>query len=177
MHIGDVVKPHGLRGELVVVCHAGTPLLFDRVTEVQLEDARGRRRFAVRAWRLHHERLLLTLQNVPDRTAAEALRGCRILVRADALPPAGEDEVYLHQLEGCLVVLPDGRELGVLEGFLLPSAEQEIWVVRAPDGREILFPAHADTVREVDLAAGRAVVDPPPGLLELYADGADQDRS
>jgi len=171
IHIGDIVKPHGLKGEVVVVFHAEDHELLDHVSHVLLDDGRGgQQRRAVRSWREHQERVLLTLQGVADRNAAEALRGHQVLVPASQLPPADDDEVYLHQLEGCRVVLADGSELGVVEGFITPTAEQEIWVIRTPDGREVLFPAHDETVREVDLEAGRITIDPPPGLLEFYAD-------
>lgn len=170
IHLGDVVKPHGLRGELVVAFHAEAPELLDVLSHVLLDDGRGRRtRREVRSWRVHQGRVLLTLQGVADRTAAEALRSHKLFAPAGELPPPDEDEVYLHQLEGCLVVLPDGRELGVVEGFLAPTEEQEIWAIRTADGREILFPAHEESVLDVDLEAGRITIDPPPGLLELYA--------
>lgn len=168
--IGDVVKPHGLRGELVVDFHAEDPGLLDSLSHVLLAAPGGRAvRREVRAWRAHQGRVLLTLQGVADRNAAEALRGHTLLAPAAELPPPDDDEVYLHQLEGCRVALPDGRELGLLEGFLTPSDEQEIWAIRTADGREILFPAHEDSVLEVDLEARRITIDPPPGLLELYA--------
>ena len=47
----------------------------------------------------------------------------------------------------------------------------ELWVIRDAAGNEILFPAADALVPEIDLDAGFVVIDPPPGLLELYQGG------
>ena len=71
----------------------------------------------------------------------------------------------------------DGDEiyLGLIEDILTPQPEQEVWVIRTDGGQEVLFPAHEETVDEVDLDQGRAVILPPPGLLEIYLQ-AEQDE-
>ena len=118
--------------------------------------------------RLHRGQPLLTLPHVPDRTAAEGLRGVRILVERAALPPLEDDEAYLHDILGATVVDDTtGLPIGVLEHVEFPS-EQDIWIIRTPDGREVLFPAAPELIAGFD-AEGRTVhVLPPPGLLDLY---------
>jgi len=63
-------------------------------------------------------------------------------------------------------VLPGGEPVGLLEGFM-DAPGQDLWVIRAEGGREILFPAHEESVVEIDEDGRRIVIDPPPGLLEL----------
>ena len=124
------------------------------------------RRLAVAASRPHQGRMLVTFQGVADRDAAEALRGLEVLIEAQSLPEPGEDQVYLHEIEGFAVTLADNTPVGTLESFMdLPG--QDVWLIRAPDGREILLPANEQTVPEIDMEARRIVIDPPPGLLEL----------
>jgi 16S rRNA processing protein RimM len=170
VRIGEIAKPHGVKGELSVIYHADSPLLLDHAPRVWLAPATGGRPrpHTVRHWRTHHGRVLLTLQEVADRNAAEALRGMDLLLRAQDLPEPDPDEIYLHQLEGCRVELPDGSLLGTLRHVLAPTPEQEVWAIETPDGREVLFPAHEDAVLLADPEAGLLRIDPPPGLLELY---------
>jgi 16S rRNA processing protein RimM len=75
------------------------------------------------------------------------------------------DSFYDHQLVGLAAVLPDGSELG--EVTSVRHEGTELLVVRRTDGRELLVPFVSAIVPEVDLAAGRLVVDPPEGLLDL----------
>ncbi|MCM0754714.1 ribosome maturation factor RimM [Desulfovibrio aminophilus] len=166
--VGAVVKPHGVRGELCIDCHADSPFLFEEAGRVFLRRPGGRaREYAVLGSRPHQGRMLLTLRGVSDRDAADALRGLEVAVAAADLPEPEEDEVYLHELEGLAVRLPDGRPLGELTGFLFAGG-QETWAIRDPEGREILLPATPEFVLDIDLDARVAVVEPPEGLLDLY---------
>lgn len=169
--VGTVIKPHGIRGEICVENHADSPLLFAAGRTLLLASGKGRPRpYAVAACRTHQDRLLLTLQGVADRNAAEALRGLQILIPAAELPEPDEGEVYLHELLGARVELADGSPVGVFEGILDggAQAEYDTWIIAAPGGREILLPAVPDFLLDLDPDAGLIRIDPPPGLLELY---------
>ena len=108
--------------------------------------------------------LLVALEDVRDRTAAEALVGSRVLVPAAALPPPEAGEFYYHEVEGFRVETSAGRTLGaIVETF--PTGLNDVWVVR--DGSiEHLIPVIADVVREIDRPGRRIVIEPLPGLLE-----------
>lgn len=173
VRLGEIVKPHGLKGEVCVACDADSPFVFDVLSVLYLVKPQDRRadkpqRLKLRAWRLHQDRPLLTLEGVEDRNAAEALRGLLVYAKTSDLPPPDEEGVYLHELQGCEVFLQDGERLGRIDHFLFPSAEQEIWSIHTDSGREILLPAHPQTVLDIDLDARRVRVAPPEGLLELY---------
>lgn len=172
--VGDVARAHGIRGEVCIDSHADSPSYFERGAVVRLSPstAPGRGRdYVVRAARVHKERLLVTFDGVPDRNAAETLRGLAVCVPASKLVAPAPDEVFLHQLIGLRVRLagaaPAAPDLGVLED-VRDSGGAELWVIRDADGREILFPAADALVPEIDVAGGVVVIDPPPGLLELY---------
>jgi len=59
----------------------------------------------------------------------------------------------------------DGRDVGRLTR-IEPGPGQDLWVVQGAE-REHLIPAVAEIVVDVDVAAGRVVIRPPAGLLEL----------
>ena len=121
--------------------------------------------------RHHHGRLLVRFAEVPDRTAAEALRGTLLVVDAASAGDTGEDEWWDHDLVGLAAVTPDGRPLGTVTDVVHVPGPPLLAVVDG-DGREVLVPFVSAIVPEVDVAGGRLVVDAPPGLVELSDPGA-----
>lgn len=181
--VGDVARPHGIRGELCIDSHADSPSYFARGAVVRLSPpafpGRGKD-YVVRAARTHKGRILLTLDGVADRNAAELLRDLAVCVPLATLEQADPDAIFLHELPGLRVRVagagPADPDLGVLEE-VRDAGGAELWVIRDARDREILFPAADELVPDIDLDAGVIVIDPPPGLLDLYlteeTDGQD----
>lgn len=166
--VGTVVKPHGIRGEVCVEHYADSPELFQRGQIVFLGQPRKKNtRLSIRTVRQHKGRLLLTLQGVDDRNAAELLRGAELYVPESQLPELDDGDFYLRDLLGLTVQQADGTELGVLERFF-EAPGQITWVVIHSSGREILLPAVDAFVDDIDLESGIITVQPPEGLVELY---------
>jgi 16S rRNA processing protein RimM len=119
---------------------------------------------------VHSGRLLLRFAGVRDRTAAEALRNTVLIADVDPDElPEGEDEYYDHQLIDLDVVTEDGTEVGrITEVSHLPS--QDLFVVERPDGTEVMIPFVEEIVTAIDLAEQKAVIDPPPGLIDDRAE-------
>lgn len=184
VQVGVLLKAHGIRGECVAALNLEEPKLLLEVSGLYVlppGSAVPGPEVPPRSWpaptkvvglREHQGRQLLRLTGVTDRTRAEQLRGSLLCIPAEDLPPSGDDAIYCRELPGCAVVLEDGRPLGIVRTVLAPTPEQEIWSIETPDGREVLFPAHPQTVLELDMAARRLRIAPPEGLLELYL-GAD----
>lgn len=165
--IGEIGRPHGLRGEVRVTPLTDRPERFEALRECVLWDAARDRREPCRvtAARVHGGALLVAVAGYDSPEAAGALTGWLLAVpEADALPPPA-GHFYPWQLVGCRVLTEDGRDVGRvlrIEG----SPAQDLWVI-GDDTREHLVPAVAEIVREVDLAGRRVVIRPPEGLLEL----------
>jgi 16S rRNA processing protein RimM len=121
---------------------------------------------------VHSGRLLLHFEGVADRTGAEALRNVLLIAEIDPEElPDDPDEFYDHQLMDLDVVLADGTEVGrITEISHLPS--QDLFIVERADGSEVMIPFVEDIVTEIDLAEQRAVIDPPPGLIDDTPAGA-----
>jgi 16S rRNA processing protein RimM len=121
----------------------------------------------VEAQRPHQGRLLVVFKEVAGRDTAEALRGVLLRVDSEAVAaPADPDEYLDHQLVGLAVVTPAGERLGTVARIdHAPAAD--LLVVERPSAGTALVPFVKAIVPEVDLAGGRVVVDPPPGLLDL----------
>lgn len=171
--IARIGKPHGLHGEVTVQLHTDEPerrLALGAAIDTEAGSGSGvPRRLTVRSTRVHNGVWLVAFEEIPDRTGAESLRGTRLVVNgADVLPAADDDEDVFaeEQLRGLTVVDPAGTVLGEVGGLELGAAQDRL-VILLPDGREAQVPFVAAIVPEVDLEAGRVVVDAPPGLLDL----------
>jgi len=174
--VGVIVRAHGVRGEVVVALRTDVPHRRFAVGRVLARDAAADSpagpALVVTGVREHSGRLLVRFDGVGDRTSAEALRGVRLVIDADdAGPPAdaGEpaDELWWDsQLIGLQARLADGSVVGDVTD-IVHGAGNDLLVVRTAEGRSVLIPFVTAVVPEVDIEAGRLLVDPPPGLLEL----------
>jgi len=177
--MGVVAKAHGLRGEVVVVpFHADSPL-WTRGTPMALlpagavpagakdrVDLTPTRQVTVRSARkAPDQRLVVGLEGVADRDAAEALHGAHLAVDPALLPAPDADEVYHHELPGWAVVDVDGRARGTVIGVFAGPAG-DLVEVDLGGGQSVYVPFVAAIVKEIDRPGRRLVVDAPEGLFE-----------
>lgn len=164
--VGRIGRPHGVRGELTVEPRTDEPGRRFAAGNELVEDG-GARRWTVAASRWHADRLLVRLDGVADRTAAEALRGVVVAAEVDAdATPDADDEFYDRHLIG-LEVRVAGTAVGTVRGVI--HGAQDLLEVRTDDGIR-LVPFVAALVPTVDIAAGHCEVVDLPGLLTRAAD-------
>ena len=164
--VGRIGRPHGVRGEVTVEVRTDDP--DDRFVPgaVLLTDPAARGPLTVAGARWHREVLLLTVEGVDSREAAEELRNTELHVPVADLPPLEDPDAYYdHQLVGLAARLTDGSLLGTVTAVRHEGGD--LLVVAREGGGELLVPFVAAIVPTVDLAGGAVVVDPPEGLLEL----------
>jgi 16S rRNA processing protein RimM len=167
---GRVVAPHGIRGELSVETFSDVPGRFAPGASLLLTaPGHDPAPIVIAGARPHKGRLLLRLDGVEDRDAAEALRGALLEVPAAEVPPAPEGSWYWYELVGCRCVERDGGDLGVVEE-VLEGGGGLLLRVRGPRG-ELLLPFVEAYLVEVDAAGRRIVWDLPEGFAELGGRG------
>ncbi|WP_072802157.1 ribosome maturation factor RimM [Rhodococcoides yunnanense] len=170
--IGRIAKSHGIKGEVVVDVRTDEPddrfavgtVIHGRKPRVTTDTAP----YTVEAAREHSGRLLLRLEGIGTREAADALRGTLFVIESDDLEPSDDpDEFYDHELEGLTVRLVDGDTVGTVRE-VLHSAAGELLSIRPADGSrtELLVPFVAAIVTSVSLADKTVTIDPPEGLLD-----------
>lgn len=162
--VARIGKAHGLKGEVTVQVHTDSPEERFVAGATFVTEPAQRGPLTLRSARVHNGIQLLAFDGTLDRTAAEGLRGVKLLAAADEL--VEDDAWYEEDLLGFEVVLEDGTRVGTVKA--LESREvQDLLVVDGADGYDILLPFVEEIVPAVDEEARRIVVTPPPGLLEL----------
>lgn len=160
--VGIIVGAHGVRGAVKV--KSFTENAEDVAAYGPLRDQPGTRQFVLTPIGTARGNVLAVVEGISDRNAAEALRGTRLYIDRDALPPAGDDEFYHADLLGMAAETVAGRDLGTVRAVYNHGAGDVIELM-LPDGRLAALPFTKGVVPVVDLPRRRLVIDPPDGAL------------
>lgn len=161
--VGRIGRAHGVRGEVAIDVRTDEP---DRRFAPTSKLVAGDRTLTISRTRWHSGRLLAAFAEIPDRTAAELLRGT--VLEADVDPdelPSEEGEFYDRHLIGLSARTASGNVIGEIES-VAHHDEQDTLVLRSGAGAEILVPFVAEIVPTVDVTGGFVVVADLPGLLD-----------
>lgn len=166
VEVGRVVGAWGVKGWIKVQPFASDPQALFSTKRWYLRPAEGggaRLPAPPPLLRVTHARehgavVIAGAQEVPDRVAAEALKGARIFVSRGSFPTAGADEYYWVDLIGCEVVNRDGAVLGRVTD-LLDTGAHSVLRIASDSAEERLVPFVAAYVDAVDMAAKRITVD------------------
>ena len=160
--LGKIVKAHGLRGEAKVHSEICVPENF-MLPEVFLRAPDGTMEAVeVIAYRAHKGTYILCLAEFSDINQILTKIGWEFVCRGSQLPVLPADEYYHFQLLGLPVFNQAEEKLGFLSKILdIPA--NEVYVIKLDNhahGKELLLPAVGSYIKEIDLDAGRIVVDP-----------------
>ncbi len=157
--LGVVVGAHGVQGRLRV-----KPFTADAEAVAAygpVEDEAGTWRRRLRVTGQAKGVVVAAMEGVDSREAAEALRGCRLMVPRAALPAlADPEEYYYADLVGLGVDSGDGERLGTVRA-VHDFGAGDVLEVALEGGGTALYPFTRRVVPTVDLAAGRLVIEPP----------------
>lgn len=161
--IGRVIKPHGVRGEVVVDATTDDPEGRFAVGATLLGVQAGREeQLTVKTARPHQGRLLVRFEEIPGRNEAERHRGMNFY----AEPVFEDEDFYDFELVG-LRVVHNGTDIGEVTSIVRAPAHRLLEVTLDSGGREVLIPLVEEIVPEVDLENSTVTITPPEGLLEL----------
>lgn len=165
--LGEILRPHGIMGELKMRVLTAYPERISELETIRLgrdTDGTDAREYILERARMNQEYVLLKLQDIDDRNAADTLRQLYVMVSLDEAIPLEEGEFYLYQLIGLMVKTTDDETLGTLTEVLETGAN-DVYIVDSPQYGEVLIPATPETIVKTDIEAGTVIVKLPEGLL------------
>lgn len=168
--LGVIVGAKGLRGDVRVKSFTEDPADVGAYGPVTLTDGRSLKLTVVGAVPKGSGGVVIArLAGIADRTAAEALKGVELYVARAALPAPADGAFYHADLIGAEVSLTDGGVLGRVTALHNFGGGD---MMEVGEGREsVLIPLTPDVIATLDVAGGKVVVHPIPGLL-----GGDSDE-
>lgn len=168
--IGRILRSHGVKGELRVLPDTDFPDRLTSLREVVLVKDGHPTPTRIETARRHGTHVLVKALGIDSPEAAQAWRGAELAVpRAQAVPlPA--DQHYVFEVLGVRVETENGEVLGTVTE-VIRTGSNDVYVAAGRDG-EVLIPAISSVVRAVDVAAGRMVIRPLPGMLERRRRGS-----
>lgn len=165
INYGKITRPHGLKGEVVLIPFSRRPDNLPGISHIYVErkNSREPEMMAVSTFRFQKGAAVVKLSGVDSINDAEELRGAGVLVDTDELEGLEEDEYYWFDLIGLGVYTEDGAFVGKVED-LIDRAEQSVLIVRN-GGVETLIPLAEPIIKEIDLESSKIVITPVDGLL------------
>ncbi len=162
---------HGIRGEVHVKTFTGDPLALGDYGPLHARDGRT---FVILDLRPQKEVLVVRLEGVADRNAAEALNGTELFVDRSVLPDdLEEDEFYHADLIGLAVVDESGTKVGTVKA-LHDFGGGDIIEIATSGGRTELIPFTRAAVPAIDVAGATVTIDTAAAGL---SDEEDEEES
>lgn len=164
--IGEVLRPHGVRGEVRMRVLTDNREQLPQLTYVYLAESaadKQKRKIALQGLRFNKAYALLSLAGCHGRNDAEQLRGKLVMIDKDQAAPLEEGQYYLFQLFG-MRVIADGAELGCIKEVLQTGAN-DVYIVASDRYGELLIPAHEETISSIDFDEKVVTMNLPEGLI------------
>lgn len=178
--IGEIVNVHGVRGALKVRPLTDHPARFSKLDEVDVimpgnaskKAPDGRMiesgKYKVLSASVSGEFVLLKLGGIYDRDTADLLRGAQLEIPREKAITLPKDSYFIGDLIGCSVYDTDSGELLGTVSDVFQTGSNDVYAITMPDKKEIMIPAIAQVVKEVDIEKGTVKVHLLPGLKEVY---------
>ena len=173
--VGRILRPHGVRGEVVVEVLSDVPDRFRKgsrllgVREGAATGATPETTLIVATSRPHKTGAVVRFEGFADPEEAAVLRGLDLEVPRAEVPKAPSGTYYQYELLGCLC--RDGEvELGRVVEVVEDGGG--LMLIVAGEGRRVPVPFVKEFLRRVDVAAGEIDLSLPPGFLEICASGS-----
>ncbi len=164
--IGRILAPFGRYGEVKVLpysdrlerCHLLRRVKIEGVAHCGFKD--------VQRARIHKRIWLLQFTDCQTREEAGRLKNALVKIDGSERLPLPEGSYYFDQILGLDVYTAEGRFLGRVREILQPGGNDVYRVVKDSPRSEVLIPALQQVVTEVNLAEGKMIIRPLPGLLD-----------
>jgi 16S rRNA processing protein RimM len=161
--MAEIVGVHGIKGAVKLKVFSENPQQLAKGAPLCDSDGNP---VTLTSLQQHGNIWLAQVKGIPDRTAAEKLRGKKLFLARDELPEIEEKNTYYHaDLIGMDALLPDQRPLGKVVAVANFGAG-DLLEIKPAKGQTFYVPFTNSIVPQVDVKKKQLTVDPPPGLLD-----------
>ena len=151
--IGEITKPHGVKGEVKVFPLTDDINRFKKLKRVFIEGKEVKVLYVT----VGSDRAIMRLEGCESMDDAEKLRKKTLEVPREEAVKLEEDAYFIEDLKDCVVFDLDGVELGPVAEVIQTGANDVYWIKKP---KELLIPAIKDVVTKVDVEAGQVIIKP-----------------
>ena len=162
--VGKLRRPHGLRGDMIMTVWTDFPERLEPGFELFVGD--NHKSLIIKSVRWHGQNMLIDFEGYIDREQVGVFRNQTVSVRTDDIPALEDGEYYIHELIGLRVVHnEDDVFLGTVNKIIETGAANDVFLVVADDGKELLLPDIESVIEEIDIEKNEMRVNLIKGLL------------
>ena len=164
LEIGQIVNTFGVKGMVKIVPYTDDITRFDDLKEVYIIQKDKKTKYEIEEVKYHKNMVLVKLKGVDDMNTAELLKQASVQIeRKDAIK-LDKDTYFIVDLIGIKVVTDDGTELGCIVD-IYNTGSNDIYVVKDELGKQVLLPAIAEVIKNIDMDNRLITVHLMKGLL------------
>ena len=164
LEIGQIVNTNGLKGFLNVKPLTDDITRFEELETVYIQKAKELIEFKIQEVKYVKNMVLLKLEGIDDITEAEKYKNFYIKINRKDAVELDEDSYFIIDIIGCEVFTEENQKLGkVVDVF--PTGSNDVYTVKNEEGKEILLPAIADVIKDVDVKNKKIVIHLMEGLI------------
>lgn len=164
IEIGQIVNTNGLKGVVKVNPFIDDISKFEDLKYVYIQLKNELKKVKIEQVRYNKNQVLLKLEGIDSIEEAEKYRNFYLKTEKESQEDLGEDTYYIVDLIGLDVYSDKNEYLGKIED-VFPTGSNDVYVVKDNLGKQILIPAIADVVKEVDLKNKKMTINLIPGLI------------
>lgn len=164
IEIGQIVNTNGLKGVVKVNPFTDDISKFEDLKYVYIQLKNELKKVKIEQVRYNKNQVLLKLEGIDSIEEAEKYRNFYLKTEKESQEDLGEDTYYIVDLIGLDVYSDKNEYLGKIEDVFL-TGSNDVYVVKDNLGKQILIPAIADVVKEVDLKNKKMIINLIPGLI------------
>ena len=163
--LGEVIKTHGLNGELSIHLDVDFPEEYQNLESVFLLQSGKLIPFFIDYIQIQGNKALIKFEDVDSIESASELSKNELYLPLSSLPELPEESYYFHDLIGC-EVFEKNKKIGSIKEVIDLNSNELLNVINGE--KEILIPLKDEILKNVDIQAKRVDVELPAGLLDLY---------
>ena len=150
LRVGVISSTHGIKGEVKVFPTTDDINRFKKLKKVILDTGREHLDLEVQSVRFFKNMAILKFKGIDNINDIEKYKGKDLLVTREDAVPLEENEYFVYDIIGSLVVTEEGNELGELTEVLETGAN-DVYVVKTKEGKEILLPSIKECILDVNV--------------------------
>lgn len=164
IRVGVIASTHGIRGEVKIYPTTDDPDRFLELETVYLETRKEMRELKIQSVKFFKKMAIVKFEGIDNINDIEKYKGCGLFIPREEAVELDEDEYYFADIIGMEVVTEEGTVLGILRDVLETGAN-DVYIVKKPDGGELLLPAIHECILDVDTEKNQMRVHLMKGLV------------